>query len=104
MRLIRDAVPSSVDVPSSGRLMTGRLVACFLAGAYRSVHTLHVHDWMSNNIARSVNAFTRVDMLSLLRFTRSLLVSVLSSIEIPSTGSPQTCCLPPEGECRGAVH
>ena len=72
--------------------------------AYRSVHTLHVHDWMSNDIARSVNAFPRVDMLSLLRFTRSLLVSVPSSIEIPSTGSPQTCCLPPEGECRGAVH
>ena len=32
MRLIRDAVASSVDVPSSGRLMTGRLVAWFLAG------------------------------------------------------------------------
>ena len=72
MRLIRDAVPSSVDVPSSGRLMTGRLV--FSSPGFRSVHTLHVHDWKSNDIARSVNAFPRVDMLSLLRFTRSALV------------------------------
>lgn len=95
MRLIRDAVPSSVDVPSSGRLMTGRLV--FSSPGFRSVHTRHVHDWMSNDIAR-------VDMLSLLRFTRSVLVSVPSSIEIPSIGTPQTCCLPPEGESRGAVH
>ena len=102
MRLIRDTVPSSVGVPSSGRLMTGRLV--FSSPGFRSVHTLHVHDWMSNDIARSVNAFPRVDMLSLLRFTRSVLVSVPSSIEIPSIGTPQTCCLPPEGESRGAVH
>ena len=104
MRLIRDAVPSSVDVPSSGRLMTGRLVVQFLAGLTDPFIHFHMYNWMSNDIARSVNAFPRVDMLSLLRFTRSLLVSVPSSIEIPSTGSPQTCCLPPEGECRGAVH
>ena len=94
----------SVDVPSSGRLMTGRLVVQFLAGLTDPFIHFHMYNWMSNDFARSVNAFPRVDMLSLLRFTRSLLVSVPSSIEIPSTGSPQTYCLPPEGECRGAVH
>ena len=40
MRLIRDAVPSSVDVPSSGRLMTGPTCGSVPRRAYRSVHTL----------------------------------------------------------------
>ena len=104
MSLIRDAVPSPWMYPSSGRLMTGRLVVQFLDGLTDPFIHFHMYNWMSNDLARSVNAFPRVDMLSLLRFTRSLLVSVPSSIEIPSTDLPQTYCLPPEGECRGAVY
>ena len=84
--------------------MTGRLVVQFLAGLTDPFIHFHMYNWMSNDFARSVNVFPRVDMLSLLRFTRSLLVSVPFSIEIPSTDSPQTYCLQPEGECRGAVH
>ena len=80
--------------------MTGRLVVQFFAGLTDPFIHFHMYNWMSNEIARFVNAFPRVDMLSLLR----LLVSVPSSIEIPSTGSPQTHCLPLEGECRGVVH
>ena len=64
MRLMRDAVPSSVDVPSSGRLMTGRLVVQFLGGLTDPFMHFHMYDWMSNDIARSVNAFPRVEMLS----------------------------------------
>ena len=37
----------------------------------------------------------RVDMLSLLRHTRRMLVAVTSSVEDPSTGTPQTSRLPP---------
>ena len=59
MRLIRDAVPSSLDVPSSGRLMTGRLVVQFLAGLTDPFIHFHMYDWMSNDIPRSVNAFPR---------------------------------------------
>ena len=102
MSLIRDAVPSPWMYPSSGRLMTGRLVVQFLAGLTDPFIHFHMYNWISNDLARSVNAFPRVDMLSLLRFTRSLLVSVSSSIEVPSTDS-QTYCLPPEGGSRGAV-
>ena len=56
--------------------MTGRLVVQFLAGLTDPFIHFHMYNWMSNDFARSVNAFPRVDMLSLLRFTRSLLVSV----------------------------
>ena len=83
MSLIRDAVPSPWMYPSSGRLMTGRLVVQFLAGLTDPFIHSHMYNWMSNDLARSVNAFPRVDMLSLLRSTRSLLVSVPSSIEVP---------------------
>ena len=56
----------SVDVPSSGRSTTGRRLPVF-----SSMRTPQVHVQMPNNKARSVNAFPRVDMLSLLRLTRS---------------------------------
>ena len=53
MSLIRDAVPSPWMYPSSGRLMTGRLVVQFLAGLTGPFIHFHMYNWMSIDLARS---------------------------------------------------
>ena len=90
-----------VAVPTSGRSTTGRRVVRNLCRAsYPSLYT-SVHDWMSNNKQWSVNAATACRHAVVAQTHEvNILVAVTSSVEDPSTGTPQTSRLPPVKRVR----